>query len=786
MSDKYLPIKIFEKRKDFDDRNTEGGGDSREASWVLHGEQLHIRAISLVEDVKKIKSTFKEWNEKESPLPLIVATTIEENAIAKSHRGRIANVLESDGKDNVIGVYGDRQLLSTVATEEVLNNIELTLSDEENQANLISSICDIDVFKPYVQEYDGENKAYRVKLCNYNNFDINNIAKIIFERQCQEKGIKIESKTRYTTDMTIYRVTIESLERLNEIGEFEGIYSVERTYPVLATMDGMDAEVQIAVKEPEEDKEYPIAGILDTGISDISYLKNWLKDKEFSNYPIEYQDNAHGTFVAGIIEYGDKFNATNVTALDGVKLFNAVVYPDLHKETIYPEELVEHIREAIERNPQIKIWNLSLGTNQECELDEFSDFGMALDNIQDENNVLIVKSAGNCNNFLKNQPKERISKSADSVRALVVGAIAEIQGEDDYAEPNMPSPFTRIGPGPASIVKPDLVYYGGNAGVRKGKMTVSGVPSFGLDESIQRMVGTSFSTPWVTRIATELNFLMKEEFDPLMIRALMIHNAKYPSNTKMRMTDKVNQMGFGMPIGANEILYNSPDEITLILRDTLDKGNFIEMFDFPFPTSMVDNNGFFRGQVILTLVNKTLVDDKQAGEYCQSNIDVFFGTYETEKERDITKPIIKNPKGVDDNQNILLDNLYSARVKGANPNSGFERECTLVKYGKKFHPVKKYAVDLSDMTPSNREKWLPSSRKWYLKVDGLYRDFIEKEAVRENFQLSQEYCLILTIRDPERTAPVYDEVTQQLTNRNFMHHDILVRNTIQVPTEIDK
>ena len=67
------------------------------------------------------------------------------------------------------------------------------------------------------------------------------------------------------------------------------------------------------------------------------------------------------------------------------------------------------------------------------------------------------------------------------------------------------------------------------------------------------------------------------------------------------------------------------------------------MFDFPFPTSLVDENGFFRGQIILTLVNKSLVDEKQAGEYCQSNIDVFFGTYETEKDRDVTKPTIKNP-----------------------------------------------------------------------------------------------------------------------------------------------
>ena len=65
----------------------------------------------------------------------------------------------------------------------------------------------------------------------------------------------------------------------------------------------------------------------------------------------------------------------------------------------------------------------------------------------------------------------------------------------------------------------------------------------------------------------------------------------------------------------------------------------------------------------------------------------------------------------------------------------------------------------------------------------INRDFIEKEAVKKDFQLSQEYCMILTIRDPEHTAPVYDEVTQQLTNRNFIHHDVRVRNVVHVTNE---
>ena len=136
--------------------------------------------------------------------------------------------------------------------------------------------------------------------------------------------------------------------------------------------------------------------------------------------------------------------------------------------------------------------------------------------------------------------------------------------------------------------------------------------------------------------------------------------------------------------------------------------------------------------------------------------------------------------GLDDNQNLLSDALYRASSVGIHPITGFERECTLVKYGKKFHPVKKYAVDLAEMKPAPRDKYLMADRKWYLKIEGLYRDFIERDALKRDYQLSQEYCMVLTIRDPLGIAPVYDEVNQQLTIENFAHHDIKVRNIVRI------
>lgn len=780
MEKKYLPIQFFEKRKDFDDRSTEGGGDSRLPSWVLTGRDLILRSNLLTNSINNVYETLALRKENGCKLPLVVSTTIEEKAIAKSHRNMIASLYANEAQNNVLGFSGNRCLLTMIPDETVLGKITTILSDTQHQAKVISSITNITPYTPAIEKYDAGIKYYKVRLINYNNFDLNSASKVLFEQHCSKLGIMIARKTKFTSEMTVYRVCLDSAEKLSLVSDFEGIYSIERMYPVSVSLDAFEYTRIVSPKEPEVDEDYPIVGVLDTGIADNNYLKPWKTPIIFTNYPDEYKDQSHGTFVSGIIEYGDELNGSSYTSLSGVRLFDATIYPDTNKENIFIDDIIDHIREAITRHSNIKIWNLSIGTDSESALDEFSDFGMALDSIQDEYNVLIIKSAGNCTNFMKQLPKSRISKSADSIRSLVVGSLAHRKGLHDYAEPNMPSPFTRIGPGPSSIIKPDLVFYGGNAGMDGTNLCITGVPSFSTDGQITQMPGTSFSTPWITRLAAELMYLMKEEFDPLLIRAMMIHNAKYPSHCEMNMADKVSQMGFGMPVSVQDMLYNSSSEITLILRDTLDKGSFIEMFDFPYPPSLIDENGYFSGQIIVTLVTKSLVDDKQAGEYCQSNIDVMFGTYETEVDRDITKHTVKNPKGLGEPQNILLDSCYSTRAKGAYPDKKFDCECVLVKYGKKFHPVKKYAIDLADMTPSNRARFLGCERKWYLKIEGLFRDFIEQDAIARNYQLSQEYCLLLTIKDPDGNAPVYDEVSQQLDSKNFLHHQIKLRNIIAV------
>ena len=57
--------------------------------------------------------------------------------------------------------------------------------------------------------------------------------------------------------------------------------------------------------------------------------------------------------------------------------------------------------------------------------------------------------------------------------------------------------------------------------------------------------------------------------------------------------------------------------------------------------------------------------------------------------------------------------------------------------------------------------------------EGLYRRAAEERAKAD--QLAQEFCLAITIRDPSRKHPVYNQVTQLLEHRQFPHQGVPFR-----------
>lgn len=807
--EKLLPIKFFEKRK-IDEQLTEPGGSKDLPKWVMQGDELTARSQHLAGSMTQVAAKFEAHKKTAHELPMVMATTITEKALAKTHRSTVVDLLNSDSQLNVIGIESiipseptidgmeavlvkkdeepkeTRRLLSIVTTDELIANINRALQDTQNNARLISSIENMEPFEVRSGAYNPENKVYRVRLIDYQDRHRNQLAQMLFRNQCTTNGITIDRETRYSPDMRIYRITLDSIADMETVRGFEGVFSIEEAIPIRADMDAFDDMSVPAVKQPKSGVVYPVVGVLDSGIKKNAYLSPWLLDESETYYGEELQDKSHGSMVASVLEYSDEINGTDYASTEGVMMLEAVIAPDLHKEAIYPEDLLDNVRDAIERHRSIKIWTMSAGTSEESAPDSFSEYGMALDNIADENGVLIIKSAGNSSAFMRNAQPERIAKMADSVRSLVVGSIAGEKSTYDLAEIDMPSPFTRRGPGPVYIIKPDLVAYGGNAGIKPdGKLTTTGVKVFDGDGRPTRAPGTSFSTPWIARIAAELDFLLEGDFDPLLIKALMVHNASYPAGECMKMDDKKKFMGFGMPSGTREILYNSENEITLILRDKLPKGNFIDILDFPFSQSMIGDDGMYHGQIILTMVSSPILRPSEGPEYCQSDIKVAFGTMEGIKERDTAKRTIRNPYGAEDAANVMRDDLYKKQFFDVLEEETFGRERTLLRLGQKFHPIKKYAIDLDEMTDANKKKYLTGNRQWYMKVEALFRDAVEREARSTGEVLEQDFCILLTIRDPSGKAPVYTEITQQLQEKNFVYTNVRLKNEVREHVRVE-
>ncbi|OKS86119.1 S8 family peptidase [Mucilaginibacter polytrichastri] len=783
MADKNLPIKFFQKRqKDAFDNEAAGGNELP----VWASKAIAVRKSVYVKGVlSNISETLSRKRKVNSYIPSVVRLKMNQDALAKSYRKDIGNLFNVN-EVNVIGVNGVDELLIKINDENILRSIVKNL-DRINTAFPsnstivgISAISDIEAFVPEVNIVKDEGtEVYKIKLFNYGNMELNGILFRTFEKYCQDNGLQC-TRTSYSAELNIYSVAGVTADALNELKNFDGIQTISEMPVYDLDMELVSEAHEIVIRLPKKDVEYPVVGVLDTGIAKIPHLAPWLHTDSLTYYVEEDTNKGHGTFVAGVMIYGDELEGVPYTGFDGCKLFEAIVMPDLKKQKLYESELIEQIRDSISRNNHIKIWNLSLGTDLDADPNEFSDFAKALDEIQDEHDVLICKSAGNCDNFQINAPKRRISKSADTVRALVVGSLTHDKNGTDHAEKFNPSPFSRIGPGPANLIKPDLVHMGGNAGTDiRNRIVKNPVKSFGIDGNIAKQVGTSFSTPRISAIAAGLNSILNEKFNSILIKALMIHSAKYPIEMKMGIADKINAVGFGMPSNISDILFNDPNEITLILQDTIEKGNYVDILDFPFPKSMVDDDGFFYGEITVTLVTSPILEVSQGAEYCQTNINVMLGTYDEKVEKDTSLPRIKNPIGAEGRQNLLSTNVYSKNA-GKNMDNPFASERMLISYGDKFQPVKKWCVKLDEFTNTNKDKFLKAPKNWYLKVKGLFREYTESKAEAQKITPSVGFCLVITIRDTTKKGNIYNEVTQLLDNYSFVHSNVKVREEVRL------
>ncbi|WP_317039738.1 S8 family serine peptidase [Spirosoma endophyticum] len=171
----------------------------------------------------------------------------------------------------------------------------------------------------------------------------------------------------------------------------------------------------------------------------------------------------------------------------------------------------------------------------------------------------------------------RIANPAQSSFAISVGSVDHIDFENtdwkSVAAKNSVSAYSRVGYGIWGHIKPDLVEYGG--GIVVSKNGLSSIAS-NFDTSVELIqstlhggsavgkssVGTSFSTPKVTHIASILKRLYPDEGVNL-IRALLVQGARLPGVLFYHpTTDGIRQLGYGLP-SLERVVRNSDHRVTL-------------------------------------------------------------------------------------------------------------------------------------------------------------------------------------------------------------------------------
>lgn len=783
----YSPIVQFQQRKN-DNLRIEGGGGDNVPSWFLNGDALTKRVRSLSADLSAIKKEMEGRSQNKHFTPYVCLARMNERATAKSWRDG-ASKLFAVNRQPLIGLVGTRELMVMLddvkAVDEVLRRLKEpnTISDYVAKVSMIESLRG---FSAHVNVEDSET-ILKVRLIDYQDYNLNAAVEKRFESSLAENDLSYR-KTFYTKTMPIYAIRVTCAKAIRDVfaqnGMMEMMYSMEGMPRYSAVLDASSSNGENFLPVAEEGVVYPVLGVLDSGVAPNAKMESWIDDVAKTKVEPDCQDRMHGSLVASVAVHGDVLAGKKWVGHHGLKIVDAPILTSSQYGDVYEDELVENIHKAIESHPAVHVWNLSVSIGSTVADDSFSTFAMALDTMQDEFNVLICKSTGNTKSFLFGRVPERICHGADSVRALTVGSIAHAKGPNDYAEIDNPSPFSRIGPGPEFIIKPEVVHYGGNAGKdAQDHEVLTGVKAIDSEGAICSISGTSFSTPRVASLAAELDHRLGGDFNPLLIKGMIVHKALYPMGVRVPEKDRARVMGFGVPPSADEILMGSPHEITLMLQDLLAGGSKIDIMDFPMPKSLI-RDGFYTGQIVLTLVFDPILKGSEGAEYCQSNIEVKFGSYLEKISRDTTRRTILNPVGRSAAENLLLPANY---VKVKRSSEGCDKfglqERLQIQFQDKYYPVKKYAIDLEQLKPSIRRDNTHKDVSWFLFLQGLFRQSTESQYEVLDRPPMQPFVCLVTIRDPRKEAPVYDETMQLLEHNHFWHQPVSLRNVVRVTSQ---
>lgn len=729
-----LPLKVVPKlERDFYKPDPSGGKKK-----IFGGEVTKDMRLNLARDVIRVRDYFTSSFRANPRIPAVASVRIRSDAVAKSHRP--SNLLASTTCP-IIGVQGlDELLISVTETglERLAKKIESV--DSHSMVANISTLSSFRAYEPLLDFVAGE--PAKVKLFQHNLPDSDRELEEVFLRTVKEFTGKVPVPIKYGRGLLIYRVETKSPEELEPLANFVGLQSLgpfPKYEPVRTESIAIRRAVANDFPVPKEGVDYPVVGLIDGGTSITDPLLGpWRVGRE-ALVPSGFQNVAHGSFVAGLLVHAKSLNHGDNSFPSCSSKFLDVVALEIGGTS--EDVLLSRVEEAIEKYPEIRVWNLSIGSSTTVTNRAFSDFAVALDRIQDEYNVKLIVAAGNYRvSPFRGWPPEdlgeadRICAPSDSVRSIIVGSTAHRDHNSARVKSHQPSPFSRRGPGPLYLPKPELSHFGGNCDAKGGYSQI-GVMSIDSKGNLAEDVGTSFATPLITTLYANIDHALNDGLSPLASHALLVHSAALQSR-KVDSKD-LRYFGFGVPPDVDAILGCEPWQSTLIFELNIPVGVAYEKAMFPMPPSL-QVNGVLKANILMTLVHECALDANYGSEYCRSNIEVSMGTYNLGEDgkRHQRKQVPEDPRLV---------------------GSAYEKD--LVEHGFKWSPVKVYRREMKRGVTGD---------VWRLDLSAQRRSGHQQST-------DERAALIITIADPLKRAPVYNEMVIQMNNHGWAASDLQVR-----------
>lgn len=338
----------------------------------------------------------------------------------------------------------------------------------------------------------------------------------------------------------------------------------------------------------------PTIGVIDTLFDKRVYFSQWVEyhDMVDDNIPKGQNDYRHGTAVSSIIVDGPKMNPW---LDDGCGRFKVRHFGVAAGAQFSSFTIIKLIKTIIEGNKDIKVWNISLGSNQEINDNFISAEAAVLDQIQYENDVIFVVAGTN----KSREDVNKIGSPADSINSMVVNAVTKSGLSTKYSRKGLALSF---------FAKPDVSYYGGSE-----EQYIQVCEPLGATF----VAGTSFAAPWIARKLAYLIDVLGLNRE--IAKALIIDAARGWNDAPT--PEEVALYGHGIvPIKITDIIQTPEDEIRFLVTDVSEKWNTYN-YHFPIPLKADTYPYYARA----TMCYFPLCDRAQGVDYTNTELNLHFG-----------------------------------------------------------------------------------------------------------------------------------------------------------------